>query len=213
MSSEVYWQSKTVIVDWVLADPDTGEFIPGVTVAGTVTLPDETTAAMTVTELADRYRATYDPQVSGTVAYRLVATGDADSAEEGTFVVLRSLLGMPPITVDPASDIGRVRLLATDLNETSPLFEDAQIAAFLAMESGVKRAAALALETIAVSETLISKKLRTGDGLVTDGPAVAKALLDRAKRLRDQADEETGDPDDYGLEIVNYDPYAAYRSW
>jgi hypothetical protein len=204
---ETYWISKTVIAEWPLTDPD-GVFVPGATVVGTVTLPDLTTAPMTVTELADRYRATYDPTVAGLHAYRLAATGTADGAEEGTFVVREPLLGAPPITTDPTTAIGRVRLLCTDLDEVSPLFTDAQISAFLAMEgSNLRLAAAQALDTIASSEVLVSKKIRTAD-LSTDGPAVAKELRERAKSLRDQAAVADEDGLPFAFDIVDYDPDA-----
>lgn len=109
------------------------------------------------------------------------------------------------ITTDPATDVGRVRLLVTDLTEPA-LLTDEQITALLAMEGGnVKAAAAAALETIARSETLISKKIRTQD-LATDGPAVAQELRASAAALRAQADI-----DDTGFDIVDFDPYAAYR--
>ncbi|MDG4792007.1 hypothetical protein O7626_40035 [Micromonospora sp. WMMD1102] len=212
MNTRTYWQGSRFVVEWTLTDPE-GASVTGATVAGTVSRPDGTTAAMTVTDDSNVYTAWYDVAEPGTHGYRLVASGTGVDAHEGVFVAHRSLVGAAPITVDPTSDIGRVRILATDLNEIEPLFTDAQVTAFLALEAGVKRAAALALETIAVSEVLISKKIRTGDGLSTDGPAVAKELRERAKALRDQADVEDGDPDDYGIEIVNYDPYAAYRVW
>jgi hypothetical protein len=208
MSTRAYWQSQSVIVDWTLVDPTTGAFVTGATVAGTVTLPGGTTSAMTITPMPDRYRATYDPQVSGTFAYRLVATGAADSAEEGTFVVRRAQVGLPPITLDPASNVGMVRLLITDTDETSPLFEDAQIAAFLAVEAGkagqVKLAAATGLEIIARSEALVSKKLTTSDGLTTDGPALADALLRSARALRDQVAQELQDGNRALLPIYSF---------
>lgn len=209
MKPITYWISKTFIADWVLTDPTTGVFIPGATVAGTVTKPDATTAAMTITPLADRYRATYDSTMAGLHAYRLVATGTADDAEEGTFVVHTSLLGAPPITTDPSTNIGMVRLLTTDLDEVSPLFTDAQITAFLTLESGnVRLAAAQALDTMASSEALVSKKIRTQD-LQTDGPAVAEELRKRAEALRKQTediDPTTGEP--FAFDIVDYDPLA-----
>lgn len=116
------------------------------------------------------------------------------------------------INTDPASDVGRVRLLITDVVEPA-LFDDAQIDAFLAMEGGVKLAAATALETIARSEALISKKITTQD-LSTDGPAVAKELRESAKALREQAavEAEAEADDGFGLEIVDFDPLAAYRT-
>lgn len=83
------------------------------------------------------------------------------------------------------SDARRVRLLIADLDDP-PLFSDADIEEFLTLEGGyVRLAAATALDTIAVSETLVSKRIRTLD-LQTDGPAVAKALHDQAKSLREQ---------------------------
>lgn len=207
MSLETYWISKTVIAEWPLSDPS-GVFVAGATVVGTVTLPDLTTAPMTVTELADRYRATYDPTMAGLHAYRLAATGTADGAEEGTFVVRASLLGALPITTDPTTAIGRVRLLCTDLDEVAPLFTDAQITAFLAMEnSNVRLAAAQALDTIASSEAMVSKKIRTAD-LQTDGPAVAKELRDRAASLRDQAAVVDDDGVPFAFDVVDYDPNA-----
>ncbi|HEY0697192.1 MAG TPA: hypothetical protein VGD43_05215, partial [Micromonospora sp.] len=132
----------------------------------------------------------------------------------GSFVVRVSLTGTAPITTDPTTDIGRVRLLATDLNEVEPLFDDAQITAFLSIEGGVKRAAALALETIAVSEALISKKITTQD-LSTDGPAVAKELRERASALRKQADEDDDGAaaDDWDISVIDFDPSAPYRVW
>lgn len=208
MTTEVYWVGKTVIADWPLTDP-AGTFVPGATVTGTVTLPDATTTAMTVTELADRYRVTYDPTVAGLHAYRLDATGTADSAEEGTFVVRASLVGALPITTDPTTSIGMVRLLCTDLDEVAPLLTDAQISGLLVLESGnVRLAAAQALDTIASSEALVSKKIRTLD-LQTDGPAVAAELRARATGLRKQADSvdpTTGDT--FAFDIVDYDPNA-----
>src|SRR5690606_24312534 len=112
----------------------------------------------------------------GRHAWELTATGTAVDTRQGAFVVRRDLVGLPPITVDPSTPIGQVRLLATDLDEAEPLFDDEQIGAFLTMEGGnVRLAAALALETIARSEVLVSKKIRTLD-LQTDGPAVAREL-------------------------------------
>lgn len=93
----------------------------------------------------------------------------------------------PTVTTDPTTDIGLVRLLCTDVDTAAPLFTDAQIQAFLTLEGSARLAAAVALETIASSEALVSKKIRTADGLSTDGPAVAAELRARAKGLREQA--------------------------
>lgn len=89
-------------------------------------------------------------------------------------------------TFDLTTDIGRVRLLIPDTQPASHVFVDAEIEAFLEMESGVKRAAALALEVIASNEALVLKAIKLLD-ISTDGPKVADSLLKRAATLRQQA--------------------------
>lgn len=112
-----------------------------------------------------------------------------------------------PINLDPATAVGKMRLLITDTDETAPLFTDAEITALLELEGGnVKRGAAAALETIATSEALIAKKISASDGTSTDGPAVATSLMGRAKVLREQADAEDGgvvNPNDFGFDYVD----------
>lgn len=66
------------------------------------------------------------------------------------------------------------------------LLSDASLQQLLTLEGdNVKLAAASALDVIASSEALILKKIELLD-LKTDGPAVAKALREHAKALRDQ---------------------------
>lgn len=110
---------------------------------------------------------------------------------------------------DISSDAGKVRLLANDQVTPNHLFEDNEIATFLALESGsVLLAAALALDTIAGNEALVQKKLTmlAGAGIQTDGPAVAKALREGAATLRARADIASADEDgmidvaEFGLE-------------
>lgn len=207
-----YWDGSVLHVEWTIVDVD-GQPVTGVTVAGTVALPGGGTAAMGTSVDGNVCTATYQVTAPGRHGWRLEASGTATDAREGSFVVRRSEVGLPPITVDPTTDIGRVRLLCTDLDEVEPLFDDASISAFLSMENGrVKRAAALALETMASSEAIVSKAIRTLD-LQTDGPKVASELRQRAKSLRDQ-DAEQGDDTGgaWGLEIVDYDQWAAYRT-
>lgn len=88
-----------------------------------------------------------------------------------------------------STDVGKVRLLIPDNKADFYVFEDAEIQAFLTMESSVKRAAALALETIASNETMVLKVIKLLD-IQTDGAKVADALLKRAGLLRGQADDE-----------------------
>lgn len=119
-----------------------------------------------------------------------------------------------PIMVGPTADVALVRLLIADVNATDPLFTDDQIVSFLTLEGGVKRAAAAALETIARSELLLSKKITTQD-LSVDGPAVAAELRLQAKALRDQARQDTDDvvggADAWAISVADFDPNAAYR--
>ena len=85
-----------------------------------------------------------------------------------------------------------VRFLIADTG-TPPLLTNEQVEAALAAEGGNDLlAAARCLETIAVSEVLVSKKIRTQD-LSTDGAAVARELRALADRYRAQARED--DPD------------------
>lgn len=83
-------------------------------------------------------------------------------------------------------DRGKVRLLIPDNKADAWIFADIEIDGFLAMETGVKRAAALALETIASDQALVLKVIRILD-LTTDGAKVSDALLKRAEKLRSQA--------------------------
>jgi hypothetical protein len=94
-----------------------------------------------------------------------------------------------PFTFDVTTSRGQVRLLVPDSNPTTYVFEDAEIDAFLTLESGsVRRAAAMALETLASNETLVLKVIRLLE-LSTDGAKTADSLLKRAALLRSQADE------------------------
>lgn len=113
------------------------------------------------------------------------------------------------MAIDYDTDLGRVRLLIADTDEDNLLLSDEQIDAFLAMAPRVKRAAAQALDAIASSEVLISKKIRTQD-LQTDGPAVAAELRAQAKALREQDDEDQ-DGEPWAIDVINFDPNAAYR--
>ena len=93
-------------------------------------------------------------------------------------------------TYDIATDVGKVRMLIPDRNGAQYMFEDAEIEAFLEMEGNViRRATALALETMASDEAYVQKAIRLMD-LSTDGPATARALLTRAALLRSQAADE-----------------------
>jgi hypothetical protein len=86
-------------------------------------------------------------------------------------------------------DVGKVRLLIPDSKSDAYIFEDDEIKTFLALETGLKRATALALETIASNEALVLKVITLLD-VTTDGAKLSDALLKRAEKLRGQASDE-----------------------
>ena len=100
--------------------------------------------------------------------------------------------------MDMETQVRLVRQLTTDTHPKVRLFSDADVQDALALNTGagippgaaVRYAAADLLEMAAVSEVLVSKKIRTQD-LQTDGPAVSAELRALAKRLRDAADRLT----------------------
>lgn len=108
---------------------------------------------------------------------------------------------------------GQVRLTISDSGD-SPVFEDHEIGAFLAMAKGnVDRAAARALDVIASDEALTSKYIRTQD-LSTDGPKVAAALREHAKQLRAEADRDDDAADEGYFDVIDFDtdPCRAERT-
>lgn len=91
---------------------------------------------------------------------------------------------------DLSTDVGKIRVLIPDNKGDAYVFEDDELAAFYALEgNSLKRAAALALETIASNEVMVLKIIRLLD-ISTDGAKVSDALLKRAEKLRSQADDE-----------------------
>ncbi len=105
--------------------------------------------------------------------------------------------------MDYTTPVGQVRLLIADVDTTDQLLSDAQLEGYLSLnDASVRRAAADALEAIATSETLVSKRIRTQD-LSTDGPAVAKSLREQAATLRALADDTEGG----FVDVIEYTPY------
>lgn len=89
-----------------------------------------------------------------------------------------------------SSNRNRVRLLIQDTDSNDPIFQVDEIDAFLSIEGdNVKRAAALAYETIASRQALVLKVIKTLD-LTTNGKATAEGLLLTAKLWRQQAADE-----------------------
>lgn len=101
-----------------------------------------------------------------------------------------------------ASLVAQVRLLIADVGTGDrQILTDEQVGGYLELNAlNVRRAAADALDAIAVSEALVSKVIRTQD-LATDGTKVAATLQARAVQLRAQADDtDEGD----SFEIVEF---------
>jgi len=98
------------------------------------------------------------------------------------------------MAIDYASPVGEIRLLIADTDESEQLLTDPQLEAFLRMTGqNVNRAAAKALTTIAISETLLSKYIRTQD-LTVDGPKVSAELRALAASLLAEADAADAGP-------------------
>ncbi len=95
-------------------------------------------------------------------------------------------------TYDLATDIGNVRLLISDVDVADAercIFSDEEIRRFLAMNRGVKRAAAAALDAIASMIAQTSRDITTQD-LSTYGSRTADSVRRQASALREQADHE-----------------------
>jgi hypothetical protein len=96
-----------------------------------------------------------------------------------------------------------------------PFHTDEELQMFYELEGeSIKRAAAAALETIAANTAYIEKQVKLLD-LSTNGPAIAKELVSRAKLLRDQArDEETvGGPQFVILELQSPEDSFLFQEW
>lgn len=117
-------------------------------------------------------------------------------------------------------DLKLLRLRIVDLDADEQLLDDTQLEAIWDAAAGPWSAAADALELIAVSELLVSKKIRTQD-LSTDGPAVSAELRALAARYRAKAaaagEVDSDDPDIF--DIVDTIPasrrpeHTNYEAW
>lgn len=97
---------------------------------------------------------------------------------------------------DFTTDVGKIRVLIPDLStddftvDTDYLFRDDELDALLSIYQGsIRRAAASALDALAVNEALLYRYLRTDD-LTVDGTKGAEVLRKRANTLRGEADTE-----------------------
>jgi hypothetical protein len=104
-------------------------------------------------------------------------------------------------TYDVTTPRGQVRLLLSDVDAATAVFNDAEIDAFLALEgANVKLAAAQAIDTNATNEALASKVIKDHQQQ-TDGAKVADAMRKHAAALRDQV---TGYDDSGVFEVVDF---------
>jgi len=104
-------------------------------------------------------------------------------------------------TYDVTTPRGQVRLLLSDVDAATAVFQDAEIDAFLALEGdSVKLAAAQAIDANATNEALASKVIKDHQ-LSTDGAKVADAMRKHAQALRDQV---AGYDDSGVFEIVDF---------
>lgn len=110
-------------------------------------------------------------------------------------------------TYDVGTTVGKIRLLIFDRDEADYIFTDAELNQFYTLEGdSVFCAAALALESMASNEAYVQKRIKILD-ITTDGPAVAKSLLERAKVLREKAAEADWDIDWAEMAVSDF----AYR--
>ena len=123
------------------------------------------------------------------------------------------------MAIDYTTPAGQLRLLISDVDEVTPILTTEQVTGYLAMwgiptpdtagvatRATVKRAAADALDTIAVSEVLVSKVIKTQD-VTTDGAKVATALHAQATGLRAQADVEEALDEGGFFDVAEFTPW------
>lgn len=92
------------------------------------------------------------------------------------------------MAIDYGTPVGQIRLLIADLDEAAFILTDEHLNGYLTLNvESVHRAAADALDAMATTDVLLSRKIRTQD-LSTDGPAVAAELRKQAAQLRAKAD-------------------------
>lgn len=106
------------------------------------------------------------------------------------------------MTYDPSTDVGKVRMLINDVDESDEVFTDPELEAFLALEGdAIKLAAAQAIDSQATNEALAAKVLKDHQ-LSTDGAKLADALRKHAANLRTQH-YDAAEADGY-FEVVDF---------
>ena len=115
---------------------------------------------------------------------------------------------------DPTTPLGTIRVLLPDVDEDNVIFVDEELQAFLTIESNsIRRATALALETLATNEAYVQKVVKLWN-LSTDGAKTADFLLKRATKLREQALEDEAREDTlFDYAELGYEPFGVVRRW
>jgi len=112
-------------------------------------------------------------------------------------------------TYNPKTDIGQVRLLCADTDVENSAFNDAELQVFLEFEGNSKRrAAAMALETLAASEAKIAVRVQRGGGISEDLTQISVQLRAQAQVLRQQATENEGDEVLEAMYSPNYERFS-----
>lgn len=120
---------------------------------------------------------------------------------------------------DFSTSVGKVRALLPDVEQVdwendgnaAYIFTDNHLEGLISLQGGeenydIYRAAADAVDAVAVSEALISKVIKTED-LQTDGAKLANALIVRAQQLRRRADKMEQDADlETAFTVVDFQP-------
>ena len=125
------------------------------------------------------------------------------------------------MAIDYGTPAGQLRLLISDVSEGAFILTAEQVDGYLALwgiptpdvggaatRATVKRAAADALDAIAISEVLVSKVIKTQD-LTTDGAKVATALHAQAVGLRAQADAEDATDEGGFFDVAEFSPWPS----
>lgn len=198
-----------VDIAWTRATDGAPQDLTGATLTGLIIGQNGTTRLITGTLVALApttsgivrwFLSAPDVATIGIYLIRITATY-ADGLSDATYSDAWQVVGYQTATYDLSTNIGRVRALIPDrpINRAvftpadDPLFSDDEITMFVAFEVGLKRAVALALETIATDEALVQKVMTVQSqtqSIETNGAATAKAILQRAAALRQQAQDE-----------------------
>lgn len=151
--------------------------------------------------------------------YRHTATGDGTTTlyplpfrpvQTGSDTI--TIDGTPTTAYTLDDDTGRITFTAAPADGavivadyTWSVLADTDITTFLDLaDDDPRQAAAMALDTIATNEALVSKRIKLLE-ITTDGPAVAKSLREHAAVLRAQADAD----DDFDYAEMAVDDFAA----